>query len=84
MPASGGTAPATSWTARLHADPVRSPKLFTGFSDPSVLSGSILASAGLPSVHGISGFQFFGWPTADEPTEAAFWRWCPGRSPGWR
>ncbi len=43
-----------------------------------MLSNSILAAAGLPSVHGISGFQFFGWPTADEPTEAAFWRMVSG------
>jgi len=78
MPASGGTGAShlvdlLDYTAiRVH------PKLFTGFSNPSVLNNSILAAAGLPSVHGISGFQFFGWPTADEPTEAAFWRMVTG------
>lgn len=78
MPATGGTGAShlvdlLDYTAiRVH------PKLFTGFSNPSVLNNSILAAAGLPSVHGISGFQFFGWPTADEPTEAAFWRMVSG------
>ena len=78
MPASGGTGAShlvdlLDYTAiRVH------PKLFTGFSNPSVLNNAILAAAGLPSVHGISGFQFFGWPTADEPTEAAFWRMVTG------
>lgn len=50
------------------------PKVFAGFSDPSVLNNSILAAAGLPSVHGVSGIQFFGWADVDEPTETAFWR----------
>jgi muramoyltetrapeptide carboxypeptidase len=54
------------------------PKLFTGFSDPSVLNNSLLAAAGLPSVHGVSGFQFFGWAGVDEPTESAFWRMVTG------
>jgi muramoyltetrapeptide carboxypeptidase len=54
------------------------PKLFAGFSDPSVLNNSLLAAAGLPSVHGVSGFQFFGWETVDEPTESAFWRMVSG------
>lgn len=54
------------------------PKLFTAFSNPSVLNNSILAGAGLPSVHGISGYQYFGWPDMDEPTETAFWQMVSG------
>ena len=53
------------------------PKLFTGFSDPSVLNNSLLAAAGLPSVHGVSGFQFFGRPGVDEPTRV-FWGMVTG------
>ncbi|HXS65528.1 MAG TPA: hypothetical protein VN767_21940, partial [Streptosporangiaceae bacterium] len=34
--------------------------------------------AGLPSVHGISGYQFFGWPDADVPTETAHLTREPG------
>jgi muramoyltetrapeptide carboxypeptidase len=78
MPASGGTG-ASHLVDLLDYALIRvHPKLFTGFSNPSVLNNSVLAAAGLPSVHGISGFQFFGWPTADEPTEAAFWRMVSG------
>jgi muramoyltetrapeptide carboxypeptidase len=78
MPANGGTG-ASHLVDLLDYTLIRvHPKLFTGFSNPSVLNNSILAAAGLPSVHGISGFQFFGWPTADEPTEAAFWRMVSG------
>ncbi len=74
MPASGGTG-AGHLVDLLDYTLIRAhPKLFTGFSNPSVLNNSILAAAGLPSVHGVTGFQFFGWPTADEPTESAFWR----------
>jgi muramoyltetrapeptide carboxypeptidase len=54
------------------------PKLFTGFSDTSVLNNAIMAAAGLQSVFGVSGFQFFGWPDVDEPTETAFWRMVSG------
>ena len=43
-----------------------------------VLGNSVLAAAGLPSVHGVSGFQFFGWDDVDEPTETAFWRMVTG------
>ena len=60
------------------------PKLFTAFSNPSVLSNSIWTAAGLPSVHGISGFQFFGWPPQTSRPKRRSGGWCPGRSPGWR
>ena len=69
MPVSGGTG-AGHLVDLLDYGLIRAhPKLFTAFSDPSVLSNSILAAAGLPSVHGVSGFQFFGWADVDEPTE---------------
>ncbi len=78
MPVSGGTG-AGHLVDLLDHDLIRAnPKVFTTFSDPSVLSNSILAAAGLPSVHGVSGFQFFGWPDVDEPTETAFWRMVSG------
>jgi muramoyltetrapeptide carboxypeptidase len=54
------------------------PTVFAGFSDPSVLNNSVLAGAGLPSVHGVSGVQFFAWSDVDEPTEDAFWRMVSG------
>ncbi len=78
LPASGGTG-AGHLVDLLDYDLIRAnPKLLATFSDPSVLGNSVLAAAGLPSVHGISGFQFFGWDDADEPTEAAFWRMVCG------
>jgi muramoyltetrapeptide carboxypeptidase len=78
MPVSGGTG-AGHLVDLLDYDLIRAhPKLFTTFSDPVVLSNSILATAGLPSVHGVSGFQFFGWADVDEPTETAFWRMVSG------
>jgi muramoyltetrapeptide carboxypeptidase len=91
MPANGGTG-AAHLVDLLDYELIRAnPKLFTGFSDPTVLNNSILAAAGLPSVFGVSGYQFFGWPDADEPTESAFWRMVTGpvagqevTEPGWR
>ena len=78
MPVSGGTG-AGHLVDLLDPGLIRAhPKVFTAFSDPSVLSNSILATAGLPSVHGVSGFQFFGWADVDEPTEKAFWQMVSG------
>ncbi len=78
MPATGGTG-APHLVDLLDYELIRAqPKLFTAFSDPSVLTNSILAAASLPSVHGVSGFQFFGWPDIDEPTETAFWQMVSG------
>ncbi len=74
MPATGGTG-AAHLVDMLGYELIRtSPKLFTAFSNPSVLNNALLAAAGLPSVHGVSGFQFFGWPDGHEPTETAFWQ----------
>ncbi|MHB1502317.1 MAG: S66 peptidase family protein [Candidatus Dormibacteria bacterium] len=78
MPASGGQG-AADLVDLLDYQLMRAhPKLFTGFSNPTVLNNSILAAAGLPSVLGVSGFQFFGWPDVDEPTETAFWQMVTG------
>jgi muramoyltetrapeptide carboxypeptidase len=78
MPATGGTG-AAHLVDLLDFELIRArPKLFTGFSDPSVLNNAILAAAGLPSLFGVSGFQFFGWPEVDEPTESGFWRMVSG------
>lgn len=78
MPVSGGTG-AGHLVDRLDYGLIRAhPKLFTAFSDPSVLNNSLLAAAGLPSVHGVTGIQFFGWAQVDEPTESAFWRMVTG------
>ena len=78
MPVSGGTG-AGHLVDLLDPGLIRAhPKVFTAFSDPSVLSNSILATAGLPSVHGVSGFQFFGWAYVDESTETAFWQMVSG------
>jgi muramoyltetrapeptide carboxypeptidase len=83
MPASGGTGAGHLVDLLDYALIRAHPKLFTGFSNPSVLNNSILAAAGLPSVHGVSGFQFFGWPVNDESTESAFWRMVSGPIAGW-
>lgn len=78
LPATGGVG-AAHLVDMLDYPLIRAhPKLFTAFSNPSVLNNALLAAAGLPSVHGISGFQFFGWPDSDEPTEATFWRMVSG------
>lgn len=66
------------------------PKLFTGVSDPSVLCNSIFARAGLVTVHGPTGFNFFQDPV-DPDTAHDFWRMVSGpiagrtiSSPQWR
>jgi muramoyltetrapeptide carboxypeptidase len=83
MPVNGGTG-AAHIVDMLDYETIRAhPKVFTGFSDPSVLCNSILAGAGLPNVHGISGVQFFLWADVDEPTETAFWRMVSGPIAGW-
>ncbi|MHB1594120.1 MAG: S66 peptidase family protein [Streptosporangiaceae bacterium] len=78
MPATGGTGAAHLVDLLDYGRIRATPKLFTGFSNPSVLNNALLAAAGLPSVHGVSGFQFFGWPDAHVPTETAFWRMVSG------
>jgi muramoyltetrapeptide carboxypeptidase len=83
LPVNGGYG-AGQLVDRLDYRVVReNPKVLAGFSDPSVLNNSILAAAGLPSVHGVNGIQFFGWDDVDEPTETAFWRMVSGPLAGW-
>jgi len=77
MPATGGTG-ASHLVDLPDYELIRAhPKLFTGFSDPSVLNNSILAAG--PAERLRCGFQFFGWPDVDEPTEPAFWRMVSGQ-----
>lgn len=91
LPVNGGTG-AGHLVDRLDYAAIRDrPILFSGFSNPSVLNNAILAGAGVPSVHGVSGFQFFGWDEVDGPTEADFWRMVCGsltgveiETDGWR
>lgn len=83
LPVSGGTGAGHLVDLLDYGAIGTNPKVFTGFSDPSVLNNSILAGARLPSVHGVSGFQFFGWDDVDEPTETAFWRMVTGPITGW-
>lgn len=78
LPATGGTG-ASHLVDLLDYTLIRShPKVFTGFSDPSILNNSILAAAGLPSVHGVSGLQFFDPAMAEPWTEAEFWAMVTG------
>ncbi|HEY0718165.1 MAG TPA: LD-carboxypeptidase [Streptosporangiaceae bacterium] len=72
LPANGGTG-AHQLVDRLDYDLIRAhPKLFAGFSNPTVLNNTILAAAGLATVHGVTGFQFF-QPEIEPGTERGFW-----------
>ena len=78
LPATGGTG-ASHLVDLLDYDLIRaSPKVFTGFSDPSSLCNAILARAGLPNVHGVTGVQFFDPALKDEWTEDEFWAMVTG------
>jgi muramoyltetrapeptide carboxypeptidase len=78
LPATGGTG-ASHIVDLLDYDLIRAnPKVFTGFSDPSSLNNAILAGAGLPNVHGVTGIQFFEPTLKDEWTEAEFWAMVSG------
>lgn len=66
------------------------PKIFVGLSDPSVLCNSIYARAGLITIHGPTGFNFF-QNQVDEDTARDFLRMVSGSiagttisSPLWR
>ena len=77
LPANGGTG-AHQLVDRLDYDVIRAhPKLFAGFSNPTILNNSILAAAGLASLHGVTGFQFF-QPEIEPGTERAFWAMVSG------
>lgn len=81
LPATGGTGASHLVDLLDYALIREHPKIFTGFSNPTILNNSLLAAAGLPSVHGTSGFQFFATPT-DSWTEAEFWRMVSGSIAG--
>jgi muramoyltetrapeptide carboxypeptidase len=78
LPATGGTG-AGHLVNLLDYGLIRAnPKVFTGFSDPSSLCNAILAGAGLPNVHGVTGIQFFEPELKDDWTEAEFWAMVSG------
>jgi len=81
LPATGGTGAAHLVDLLDYALIRAHPKVFAGFSNPTALNNSILAAAGLPSVHGVSGFQFF-QAEIDPWTEAAFWATVSGSIAG--
>ncbi len=82
LPATGGTG-ASHVVDLLDYGLIRaSPKVFTGFSDPSSLCNAILTGAGLPNVHGVTGIQFFEPTLEDEWTEAEFWAMVSGAIAG--
>jgi muramoyltetrapeptide carboxypeptidase len=77
LPANGGTG-SHHLIDRLDYDLIRAqPKLFTGFSNPTALNNSILAAAGLATLHGVTGYQFF-QPEIEPGTERAFWAMVSG------
>jgi muramoyltetrapeptide carboxypeptidase len=78
LPANGGSG-AGHLVDLLDYGLIRSnPKVFTGFSNPTVLINSVLAGAGLACAHGVTGFQFYS-PAMHEPwTDEAFWGMVSG------
>lgn len=77
VPATGGKG-AAELLPLLNYDVVAAnPTVLTGMSDPSVLGNALLARAGLASLHGPSGYDFF-QPAVHEATEAAFWQAVSG------
>ncbi|HEY7483619.1 MAG TPA: LD-carboxypeptidase [Streptosporangiaceae bacterium] len=73
VPATGGKG-AAHLLDLLDYDAIRAnPKVFTGMSDPSILGNAIFHRAGLPTLHGPSGYDFF-QPTVNTDTESAFWQ----------
>ena len=77
LPANGGTG-SHQLIDRLDYELIRThPKLFAGFSNPTALNNSILAAAGLATLQGVTGFQFF--QREIEPgTERGFWTMVSG------
>ena len=77
LPANGGTG-SHQLIDRLDYDLIRAhPKLFAGFSNPTALNNSMLAAAGLATLQGATGFQFF-QPEIEPGTERAFWTMASG------
>jgi muramoyltetrapeptide carboxypeptidase len=77
LPATGGTG-AHHLVDRLDYDLIRAnPKVFAGFSNPTVLNNAILTESGLASLHGVTGFQFF-QDQVEPGTERGFWAMVSG------
>lgn len=77
LPATGGTG-AFQLVDRLDYDVIRAnPKLFAGFSDPTILNSAILGTAGLATLYGATGFQFFR-DEIEPGTERGFWGLASG------
>jgi muramoyltetrapeptide carboxypeptidase len=77
LPATGGTG-AHHLVDRLDYDLIRAhPKLFAGFSDPTILNSAILGSAGLATLYGATGLQFF-QDEIEPGTERGFWALASG------
>lgn len=83
LPAVGGTG-ASQLVARLDYGAIRRhPKIFAGFSNPTVLNNALWARADLPSLHGVTGYDLFRVPI-DPKTESAVWRMVTGSIAGQR
>lgn len=57
------------------------PKILTGISDPSIIGNAIYERAGLVTLHGPSGYDFF-QPEINKDTETAFWQIISGEVAG--
>jgi muramoyltetrapeptide carboxypeptidase len=77
IPASGGKG-AAQFLNLLDMNAIReNPTIFTGISDPSIVCNAITTGAGVATLHGPSGFDFF-QPEVNTDTESAFWRIVSG------
>jgi len=77
VPATGGKG-AAHLLDLLDYEVIRAnPKIFTGMSDPSILANAIYQRAGLVTLHGPSGYDFF-QPEVNADTETAFWQIVSG------
>lgn len=77
LPATGGFG-AAHLVDLLDYDVIRaSPKVFSGFSNPTAVGNALLAQAGLANVHGTGGFHFFD-PDVEPWSEEAFWAMVSG------
>jgi muramoyltetrapeptide carboxypeptidase len=77
VPATGGKG-AAHLLELLDYEAIRAnPKVFTSISDPSILGNAIYHRAGLVTLHGPSGYDFF-QPEVNADTEAAFWQIVSG------
>lgn len=81
VPASGGKG-AAHLLELLDYQTIRAnPTVFTGVSDPSILGNAIYHRAGLITLHGPSGYDFF-QPQVDPDTETGFWEIITGSVAG--